>query len=415
MSVGRRIATNAGYLGILTASNYLLGLLIFPYLSRVLSLDTFGLVGFSMSFVVIFQMLVEYGFMIVATARVAKARENPLEVGRIIATTMAAKSVLAVIAVATFGMTVLLVPMVQDHVAVVALFMLSAVVTALIPDFYFRGIEKMRPIALRAVGSKAVALLLILSLVRGDEELLLVPLALLVGNMTAVILAFIAVYRAGIRLPRPSIADTVRSLRDGLGFFASRAAASVNQAAGAVALGLQFAPASPQMAQFTGASRIASAGELAVIPVSDSIYPHMVRSRDFRVFWRVYLGGLAAWFLGCLSVFVLSEQLCVLVLGPSFAPAGALLRILSVGVFIAYSSNLFGYPALTPIGRAQHANYALLCGAIVTVSGLVVLVATGTVSPTSVCILLVISQGTILAYRLGAFLMPLGSRPAPGG
>ncbi|HFI2665000.1 TPA: oligosaccharide flippase family protein, partial [Streptococcus suis] len=71
-----KIAKNTLFLYILTFSNYFLGLMLFPYLSRVLSVEKFGLVGFSMSFVLIFQMIVEYGFSISGTAQIAKYQSD---------------------------------------------------------------------------------------------------------------------------------------------------------------------------------------------------------------------------------------------------------------------------------------------------------------------------------------------------
>lgn len=55
------IAKNAIFLYGLTFSNYFVGLLLFPYLSRVLSVEGFGLIGFSTSLCLVFQMIVEYG------------------------------------------------------------------------------------------------------------------------------------------------------------------------------------------------------------------------------------------------------------------------------------------------------------------------------------------------------------------
>lgn len=358
-----------------------------------------------MSFVVIFQVVVEYGFMITATAQIAASRTEPDVVGRVVATTMLAKFGLVLVTAVAFACTAFVVPMVRDHLLVVSLFLISAVTTAIIPDFYFRGVERMRSIALRAVGSKILALVLILILVRGDEHLALVPASLAAGNLLASALGFVAIRRDGVRLPSPRIRDALTSLRAGAAFFGSRVAASVNQAAGVFVLGLVYAPASAAMAQFAGASRIASAGELAVIPISDSIYPHMVRTRDYRLFWRVYLGGLALWFLGCFGVFLWAEDICAIILGEPFAPAGELLRILAVGVFIAYSSNLFGYAALTPLGLARHANYALFVGAGVTLCSYSALSIMGVVQPATVCTVVVVSQAAIFLYRFGVFLV----------
>lgn len=410
MSTGRRLASNAGYLASLTAANYLLGLLIFPFLSRVLSVDAFGLVGFSMAFVVLFQVLVEYGFMITATAQVAASQTNPARIATTISTTMLAKALLVAIASLSFAVVSVAVPIIRENVTMVALFLVSAILTALLPDFYFRGIERMRSIAVRAVISKLLALILIVLLVRGDDQLVLVPISLALGNALAVALAFLAVYRSGVILPRPSLRQAALSLKAGFGFFASRAAAAINQASGAFVLGLQFAPASPAVGQFTGASRIASAGELAVVPISDAIFPHMVRTRDFRVFWRVYLVGLALWFTGCLGVFLFAVPLCVFILGPAYEPAGPLLQILAVGVFIAYSSNMFGYVSLTPLGLAHHANLALILASIGALLAYLTLWAASFISPVSVCIVMVGAQFCIFAYRATALTYGLHRR-----
>lgn len=404
MTASRRVASNAVYLAMLTAANYLLGLLIFPFLSRVLSIDVFGLVGFSMAYVIIFQVIVEYGFMISATADISRLREDPIAVSSVLSKTMVAKACLVVASLLIFVATGFFIPMVQAHFQVVLLFLLAAIVTALIPDFYFRGIEKMRSIAMRAVASKLLALLLILLLVRGDSDVSFVPLALLAGNMLAVVAAFWVIFADGLRAQPVSYRAVVAYLRDGFGFFASRAAAAVNQAAGAFVLGLHYSPASAALGLFSGASRISSAGELAVIPLSDAMYPHMVRNRDYSFFWKVYWRALVFWFLGCATVFVFAEQICVLILGANFADAGQLLRILSIGVFVAYSSNLFGYVALSPIGLSWHANFALVVGALVASAAYLVLSIFSMLSPASVCTVMVFAQCAIFAYRFSVFM-----------
>ena len=78
------IAKNAVFLYGLTFSNYFVGLLLFPYLSRVLSVEGFGLIGFSTSLCLVFQMIVEYGFQISTTATVSVNRDDKGRVSTIV-------------------------------------------------------------------------------------------------------------------------------------------------------------------------------------------------------------------------------------------------------------------------------------------------------------------------------------------
>ena len=86
-------------------------------------------------------------------------------------------------------------------------------------------------------------------------------------------------------------------------------------------------------------------------PLGDALYPSMVNKKDYRLFYRIVLRGGSLWFLACARVEVLATPLCVLILGGQYASAGGFLRILMVGVFFGYFSFMFGYPALSPIGK----------------------------------------------------------------
>lgn len=79
-----RIFKNALFLYALTFSNYLIGLLLLPYLSRVLSVEKFGVIGFATSFCLVFQMVVEYGFQLSTTAAISVHRDDKTKMSRTI-------------------------------------------------------------------------------------------------------------------------------------------------------------------------------------------------------------------------------------------------------------------------------------------------------------------------------------------
>ena len=80
----KRIIKNSFFLYALTFSNYFIGLLLFPYLSRVLSVEKFGLIGFSTSICLVFQMIVEFGFQLSTTAEISLHREDGKVISRLV-------------------------------------------------------------------------------------------------------------------------------------------------------------------------------------------------------------------------------------------------------------------------------------------------------------------------------------------
>lgn len=398
-----QVVNNGIFLSILTFSNYFIGLLMFPYISRVLSVEGFGLVGFSMSYATIFQVIVEFGFMISATTTISKNRDDIKKVSQIVSSAMYAKILLTFVSLVLFCLSALLIPMVRQHFTIVGLFVISSMLAAMLPDFFFRGIEKMKLITIRTVSVRALSLLLIILFVKNESQISLIPIAFIIGNIMAVVLGFMSMYKQGGRLTKVQLRHAVQSIQESFLFFVSRIATSINQSIGAFVIGLKYAPTSTESGLFSGATRITQAGEMMVSPVSDSLYPHMVHKKDYRLFKKVVLYGGVLWFIGCIVVFIFASEVCRIVLGKAYAASGDYLRILLFGSFMSYFSNLFGYNALTPIGKVNHANISLLVSAVINVIIYSILWITNSISLLAVCITMASTNAVVFGYRAIVF------------
>lgn len=394
-----RIFKNSFFLYILTFSNYFIGLLLYPYLSRTLTVENFGLVGFSMSFVLIFQVIVEFGFMISATALIARHRSNSEKVSEIISATMLAKLILVIVSLLLFLALSLIIPMVRAHFLIVFLFFTSSIITAMLPDFFFRGIERMQSITIRTVGAKLVSLLIVILFMKNDSQILLVPISLIIGNCASLIIAFVTMTTAGIQLRRVPIHDVILSIKGSLLFFFSRLAVSINGSLGAFFLGLKFLPTSIEVGIFAGATRLSSAGEMMLAPIIDSIYPHMVNKRDYGLFKKALIYGTGLWLITCLLVFIFADMICSIILGPKYLVAGDYLRVLLISMFFAFPNMMLGFPALSPIGKAKHANIGNFVSTGINVIACIILWLTGNISLISICQVITLSNVTMLMYR----------------
>lgn len=394
-----RIIKNTFFLYILTFSNYFIGLLIYPYLSRVLSIESFGLIGFSMAYVVIFQVIVEYGFMISATSEISKNRNDNKILSEIVSTTMFAKIILAIITIFLFLISAFFVPMIGDNLLIVILFLFSAILAAMLPDFYFRGVENMKTITIRTVAIRTVSLILIMLFVHDDSQIALIPVSFIIGNLLAITISLIVISNMSIRIHKTKLKNALDSIKDSSLFFLSRIAVGINQFFGTLMIGLKYSPTSTEAGLYTGATRISFASETMLAPVSDSLYPHMVNKKDYVLLKKVVLYGGFIWFFICLFVFIFAPEICSVILGRPYEAAGDLLRILIFGNFIAFYSNMLGYNALTPIGKSNHANIAILVGAGYSVTAYGLLWLTNSINLFTVCAVIASTNLVVLGYR----------------
>ena len=79
----KRLLSNFFSLSILQAFTYILPLLTLPYLVRVLGADKFGLVMFAQAFIMFFNLVVEYGFVLSATRDISIHRDDKAKITEI--------------------------------------------------------------------------------------------------------------------------------------------------------------------------------------------------------------------------------------------------------------------------------------------------------------------------------------------
>lgn len=399
-----RIFKNALFLYALTFSNYLIGLLLLPYLSRVLSVEKFGVIGFATSFCLVFQMVVEYGFQLSTTATISVHRDDKAKMSRTISTMTYTKLLLACGASVVFLACAMFVNMLRGHFVIILLFFVDSIVKALLPDAYFRGIERMKDITIRAVSAKSGILVATLLFVKGDDTLIIYPISMIVFDTIALLWAFSLLKRDGLKATSTTMREMLEALKDSFWFFISRISVSINGSLGSIFLGMRYSPESVEMGLYSGATKLSSAGEQMIPPLGDALYPSMVNKKDYRLFYRIVLRGGILWFLACALVEVLATPLCVLILSGQYASAGGFLRILMVGVFFGYFSFMFGYPALSPIGKATWANAAIMVSAIVNLTACAVLWLAGNITPLTVCVVFSSTNITTFIVRFGAFM-----------
>lgn len=369
----RTLAKNTVMLYVMQISGYVFPLLTFPYLTRVLGAEKYGTVVFANSIMSYFTIFIEFGFLISGTNSCSLAADDKDKLGRITFGIIQAKCILSILAAAVLFAGCAFVQKVRQEFLFFALSFGGIFLTVFLPDFLFRGIEKMSVITYRVLASKAVYTMTVFAFVRKETDYFLVPVATIGANLVAIILTWIEIFRKRmIVFSAVPAKDMFLRLRESSLFFLSRIATTFYTSLNTVLLGFQFPGAA--VGQYGAANAIANTCRSLMSPISDSIYPYMVKQKNFVLVKKLLLILEPLVIVCCTLLWLLAPQAVRIVCGAGYENAVPMLRAMLPIVAITLPAYLCGYPVLGALGKIKWANLSVVISASFHVVGLIVLV-----------------------------------------
>ncbi|MBC1274397.1 oligosaccharide flippase family protein, partial [Listeria booriae] len=175
------------------------------------------------------------------------------------------------------------IPMLRHDFLLYILTFASVAVSAFLPDFLYRGLETMKRITIRTVAIQAFFVGMIFLFLKTPQQYYFVPLFTLIGNAVALILAQRHVSRSlKIKFVPLEKGYLKHTIRESSPFFFSRIAATVYQVTNTFFLGLMYTPGNVNVGMYVASDRLVGTAKTAFSPIADSLYPYMVKNRDFR-------------------------------------------------------------------------------------------------------------------------------------
>lgn len=391
---------NTVMLYILTFSGYVFNFITVPYQTRILGPEAYGLLGFAQSCAVYIQLLLDFGFILSATGEVARHKDDPAKLSRIMSAVLACKLILGVLSLSVVIILCLTVTKFQQDVTLYIAYFVATFINALLPDFLYRGVEKMSSITYRTVSVKLFFTVAIFLLLKNRSQYYIIPILNGLGALGACIWTYWDVYhRIGARFVWVKWSYVWATLKHSSGYFWSRIASTVHGATNSVILGILY-PVGNTLGYYTSAEKLMATARSALTPISDSLYPYMVKNRDYKLVKKILCYLMPLIILGCTVVWIFCEPFCVLLFGEEFRGSAPLLRLLLPVIVISLPTYIFGFPVLSPMGLERYANTSVIIGAVEHACVLGVLYLTGNLTATTICIATCITELLILLIRL---------------
>ncbi len=408
---------NTFMLYILQFSTYILTFLAIPYETRVLGKQIYGIIGTASAIMVYMQLVVDFGFILSATEQVSKHRTDTQYLSKVFTSVTINKLMLALLSGCALFALCRLIPAWRPNTAFFLLYFCATAINALMPDFIYRGLERMTAITVRAVAIRVFFTAMIFVFLRDKGDYFVIPILNIVGNAGAICAIYFHLFRKlHVRFCHVSAREVAASLRRSSTFFYSRIASSIYTKSNYIILSLISADTG-SVGLYTSADHLIGAAQNCVSPISDSLYPYMIKNHDYQLIKKTLAIVMPVIVLGAAVVFIWAEPLCVFVFGSDFVGAGQILRTMLPIVVVILPSYVCGFPMLSSMGLTKYANYSIIFGSALHIFNLAVLYFTGNMSILTLGAAVSVAETMILAFRLGVIWIHRDrlKQPAPSG
>ena len=345
------------YLIALQGFNYLAPLIVMPYLMIVLGAEKFGYIGFSLSIIQYLMLIVDFGFNLSATKRIALAKNDQEELNRIFSSTLVAKLGLLLLSFLILLIFVLAIPKFSVYSSTMMILFLMVVANAFSFIWLFQGIGKIRIISTVNIVSKLMILPLTFIFVKTQSDY---QKAAFIQSLVYVLVTFIT---CGIIIKQKYVTklvfsafnDVLRELKASYPIFLSSAATSIYTSTFIVVLGYYASPA--EVGKYAASERIMRGFAFLIFaPISQSFYPKISAMSELSKENAKKLIKKILMFIGVLMFFVfvllffLSGYFSEF-LGKDYHGTTTIFKILAITPFFIAFGGIFGQFGLLALGN----------------------------------------------------------------
>lgn len=395
----KRTAKNTIMLYVMAVAKLIFPLLTLPYLTRVLSEESYGLVTYVKACMTYMQLIIDFGFILSSVKDIVNAEGDKEKIGSIVGHTFLAKTLLVGVSFITMLVLCAAIPILRGNTLFALLYFVSVSLTAYIADFLFRGIEKMQIITIIYLISKSISTAATFIFVHGDPDILMIPVLEIVANSVTVILGFYFGRAFGIRIRIQSIKVCFSMLRESFTYFISSMATTVFSALNTVLIGVVITDLR-LIAYWGVCTQIISAIQGLYAPITNGVYPHMIRKRSLRFIHKILALIMPVVIAGCVLCFFLAKTALLIVGGEDYVGAYKLFRCLIPILLFSFPAQLYGWPTLGAVGLVKQTTLSTVISACLQVGGLVLLIVTGTMTLYSIAALKCLVEFSFMIIRM---------------
>lgn len=359
----KSLLSNFSSLAILQLLNMFLPLITLPYLVQVLGVETFGLLSFSLSIVMIFNIFISFGFELSATREISMNKSSLDKISEIFCSVLIIKSIFLLLSFIILLIILVLSEYIAEHSELYIITFGVVLGNSLFPTWIFQGMERMKYITIINAAVKIFFTLLVFKLVLDESDYLYVPLlsalGAFIGGGGALLLA---IRMFNIKINCPSIKNIIHQFNSSKHFFLSRMANEGSRHYTITLVGLYFG--NTVLGYYSMVEKLFYACMSIIGVVSQTLYPYMSRVRNIKLFVWVLVVAILLTVTFLIPIYIFKSDILYLVFNVSNELLSNIFSVIFTGLLFGVISTLIGYPLLGAYGYTKQANDSLIISSV---------------------------------------------------
>lgn len=360
---------NIVYLFGIQGVNYLIPLIILPYLVRVLGPIEYGRLGFSLAIIQYLILIIDFGFNLLTSSRIAKNKNNSVVISKIFSTTIYAKLIIAVVILTISIFLTFFIPKLYDIRGLIYISLIQVVGAIFTPVWFFQGMEDMRKFALVNIFSRFSVLPLIFLFVKDSSDIFV---AAFLQSSVFVVSAIIALYiikRSGVWFTFARLSTILKYSKRSSTIFIGTVAISLYTLSTSIILG--FVSSAYEVGIFNASDRIRGAFLGMFVILGSVFYPRInnlikynkvsayILIKKIFIYQSIITIMLSVLFYKC------SPYIVRYYLGADYSDSIILLKIMSPMIFLVPASIVLSNYILLPLGYRKQFSLIPVCTALI--------------------------------------------------
>lgn len=353
---------NTVSLGLVQAANYLVPILIIPFVVRALGADGFGKATYAQNIVSYLTILVNYGFEYTATQEVAINRGNREKLNSVFWTVIRFKTLLLAVSFLLLAGLYIVYGKVHNDPLLYFYAALLNVGVVLFPTWFYQGVEQMHKMAITNAAIKLLGAVLIIFLIQSANDYRLYVLILSLSYIAVGAVSFVYVIRHFGLSPQKGITGNSDIIQKGFPVFLNNIFATIYSIGGITVLGLYASDT--EIGLYSGAHKVVMAAVLVTsAPMTMALFPDISRrfEKSKAEGWQYFKRCLAMTSIISLGVSIVmlfaAPYVVRILLGSEFAASEDVFRLLSPLPFLITVASMFTIQGLYGLKMYKYAPY----------------------------------------------------------
>lgn len=334
------------YLFVLQGMNYAIPIILLPYLMINLGVNSYGLIGFSAAIIQILILLVDFGFNMSATKRVAMYKDDKDELSKIFYSTIYAKSFFLIISIFIF-LIIMSVEKFSEYRLALLCTLPMLIASSFTFTWFYQGVGHIRFLTVLSMFSRIMILPLMFYFVHTSQDYVK---AILINSSVYIVISVLSIFwlynKKMVNFFKIDISTIKVEIKESFPFFLSTASISIYTQFFVIILGFFSNPVT--VGVYTAAEKIIrSISLLFYTPINQVYYPKIAniavkhKEEALNILKNIFKFTFLIMLILSSLIFIFSDLVENLI-GKEYLGIGNVLKILSPVPLIAAIGGVAG-------------------------------------------------------------------------